>query len=1063
MSVNVMNANNSKSIVKKKIVFKGKNVYYKTIPSLAKKLKIDKETAKQLVEDFKSGNTFKYIENEGDIIKYDYTTKPLFLRDFGIKKVENKYLLNDKKIKGIDIASNVSISAPLNLTIVANLEIKLSSETIYRKTTFQDFVASSSIDNGYILSNPDVQSYLNSFGVLVYEVNVISFIIQSSFTEQKFDFNDMELYDTPNNLKIDSLFNEVLDNKNWKDCVYDFMTSQYKKLSKKKMKELRTINDIHQWSINNSIKMLCYDINGKIIQSNYPDKKSKMKNLVFIAYNNHLYPLKNNTLSKVKINVNLDLKFVEENKGLDTLLSFIKKGILPTNIYFQDDICKSFTIDNKVKYVDNIEYDVCSKILNNLGLIDKITPLTNLKSIGEIIEPIYLKENINSFIPKNNKFIKGGFNYTNDIEFDNNDINTIDKNKAYSFSLSSLSYLIKTDIRTMNITYEEFEPTKKIIPHYLYVAEPKQNSILMESNNLYTGEHLLYCKKEGVEFKIIETLQTEKTPNYYKEMVNDLYEKLDQKQFKTIINILIGKMERCNERRITQKVIKVCNEDEADRTEGLFKRINDKYHILFENNVKYDIYNRKPISLQIKEHSRITLYEMCKKLKLNEKNVVQIKTDSISFCNGSDETQFKKYINKDLTGWKTEIYSPIKEYVPINNNVSLKYEHNNNNILANCYAGAGKTHTILNNLIPKLEEKKLDYIILTPSHSTLREYRKANVPCSVIQKYTLGDIIPFEDTIIIDEIGMVDKMGWDLIYKMYLGGKKIYAYGDFKQLKSIDGHIYNKKEFLDLIFGIQLDIDTNYRNNFTQDYYDDLINEKKQEKLVKEMKEKRHKDYKTSHTIICYRNNTKDKYNALMAKHLGINSITSIGAKVICISNKYKKLDIFNKFTFEVIDNKKDNIIISDGYLNYEIPENEFEDNFNFSYARTLYSVQGETLPNFFYPNEDLYFIDGRTTYTLISRLKQKLEKQQNARNDKCVVYDYNKIQKKQDKIVEEFIIPKSIILDNTQNNTINTIDNSVDNTPYNPKYEGWLKETTTPIDNDNTIIKTNNDITMYF
>ena len=981
MSVNVMSAKMPKSIAKKKIVFKGKNVYYKTIPALAKKLKIDKPTAKKLVEDFKSGNTFKYLENDGDIIKYDYRTKPLFLRDFGIKKVENKYLLNDKKIKGIEIASNVSASAPLNLTITATLQLEISQDTIIRKYTFEDNVSSSSINKEYIKEMS--QPYYDSFGTPPDSIKVLDYVIQSTFTEQKFNFENMELYDAPNNLKIDSLFNEILDNKSWKDCVYDFMTSQYKKLSKKKIKQLRTINDLYNWAVDNSIKMLCYDINGSIVKSNYPEKKNKMKNLVFIAYNNHLYPLKNTKLSKAKMPNKLELKFVEENKGLDTLLSFIKKGILPTGIFFQDDICKCFTIDKKVKYVDNVEYDVCKNILTNLGLADKITPLTNLKNIGEIIEPIYLKDNINSFIPNNNRFIKGGFNYTNELEFDDNDIQTIDKNKAYSYSLSCLSYLIKTDIRCMKITYEEFEPTKKIIPHYLYVAEPKQNSILMESNNLYTGEHLLYCKKEGVEFKIIETLQTEKTPNYYKDMVNDLYEKLDEKQFKTIINILIGKMERCNEKRIVQKVIKVCNEDEASRTEGLMKRINEKYYIQFVNDIKYEIYNRKPISLQIKEHSRITLFEMCKKLKLNEKNVVQIKTDSISFCNGSDETEFKRYINKELTGWKTEKYTPIKEYVPINKEVSLKYDvnKNNQNILANCYAGAGKTHTILNNLLPKLEEKDLDYMILTPSHSTIREYRKANKACNVIQKYTLGDCIPDEDHIIIDEIGMVDKLGWDLIYKMYLGGKRIYAYGDFKQLKAVDGNVYNTKEFLDLIFGIQLDIDTNYRNNFTQDYYDRLINEKKQEKLVVEMKKHRHTDYKTAQTIICYRNATKDKYNALMAKHLGKSSITSMGSKVICISNKYKKLNIYNKFLFEVKEHEKDFIIISDGDEEYKIPDNEFEENFNFSYARTLYSVQGETLSSFFYPNEDLYFIDGRTTYTLISRLKHELEKPQDKRN----------------------------------------------------------------------------------
>ena len=84
---------------KKKIMFKGKNVYYKTLPSLAKKLKISKQEAKQLVEDINSGNTNKYIEKDGNIGRYNISTdKPLFLKDFGVKRLTNKQLLNNQGV-----------------------------------------------------------------------------------------------------------------------------------------------------------------------------------------------------------------------------------------------------------------------------------------------------------------------------------------------------------------------------------------------------------------------------------------------------------------------------------------------------------------------------------------------------------------------------------------------------------------------------------------------------------------------------------------------------------------------------------------------------------------------------------------------------------------------------------------------------------------------------------------------------------------------------------------------------------------------------------------------------
>ena len=1007
MSVNI---NMSKKVQKKKMIkYKGKNVYYTNIPALAKKLKIDKDTARNLVSDYLNNDTIKYLEKDGDIIKYDTKTKPLFLRDFGIKKIENKQLLNEGSIKGVEISNDIPINAPLQLTITAHLIIKISAEVIYRKTTFQDYIDSSSIDDDYVLEK--CLPYLTSFGTNVnFDVSLEKFVIQSSFTEQEFKFEDMKLYNAPKHLPINSLFNEVIENKSWKDCVYDFMVSQYPKLSKKKLKGLRTINDLKNWSIDADIKMLCYDINGNIVSSHYPLKKSKKKNLVFIAYNSHLYPLKNTKLSKCKKPKDITLKFMKEDDGLNELIWFLEHGTLPYNIYFQDDIVKLFMVEIQgkfIQYVDNKDYEVCSKILHNLGLSDKLSSLTNLKNIGEIIEPIYIKENIQSFIPKNNRFIKGGFNYTRDFMVEDNmnihnqELTTIDKNKAYSSALQGLKMLINTDFRKDKFLEVNYHSSKdiKIEPHYLYVASPEQSSLLMENINLYSGEHLLFCKNVGLKFIIKEVLETSKTKNYYKELIDDLWIKLDEKQFKTVINIMIGKMERNNEMRLSQNVLKIMDEEERKCSEGLMKRLNDKYSVLLDNNEKFDLYNKKPIALQVKESSRRTIYKMCESLKLNESNVVQIKTDSITFIsNDKLKKQIKKHINKDLDGWKLEDYSPINTTIPyLTQNLSLKYNtlKNNNNILANCYAGAGKTHIILNKLIPKLIKEEQNFIVLTPSHSTIREYRKADVNCKVIQTYTLGmTSIPFEKNIIIDEIGMVDRAGWDMIYKCYIAGKRIFAYGDFKQLKAVDGNVYDSENFLNLIFGIQLNINTNYRNNFTKKYYDSLMNasNNKQSKLIEEMKKHRHKYYNKAEVIVCYRNQTKDKYNLLMAKHLNIKHTRSIGAKVISITNIHKKIGIFNKFCYTVVDTNNEFIILNDGESNYDVPIDKFNNEFDFSYARTLYSVQGETLSSFFYPNEDLYFLDGRTTYTLISRLKQKLEETQITLNNYYIPHEYNEI-----------------------------------------------------------------------
>ena len=86
----------------------------------------------------------------------------------------------------------------------------------------------------------------------------------------------------------------------------------------------------------------------------------------------------------------------------------------------------------------------------------------DLSNIFKIFEEVYIKENINSFLP-NNYFVKGGFTYNNKkIE---SDYITIDKNKCYVNELKNLKCLISCDYKTANI---EIEP-KELIGHYLYI------------------------------------------------------------------------------------------------------------------------------------------------------------------------------------------------------------------------------------------------------------------------------------------------------------------------------------------------------------------------------------------------------------------------------------------------------------------------------------------------------------------------------------------------------------------------------------------------------------------
>ena len=305
-------------------------------------------------------------------------------------------------------------------------------------------------------------------------------------------------------------------------------------------------------------------------------------------------------------------------------------------------------------------------------------------------------------------------------------------------------------------------PLKINSKYYLYIARPHVSSILLPNLNIYTGDFLLYCKYEGLEFTLLEELECIKKDNYYNKLINELYKKVESNQlteenFKTIINVMIGKFEKSDEIQLSEKVIKICNNDETNHSEGFVKQLTNEYDLILEMKEKFNLYNKKPISIQIKDNSRKEIYEMMKKLKLKNDDVVQIKTDSITFK--KNKTNFEKYINKNLDGWKIDEYKKIQDTDFYNNQELTFINHKNNeNYLFDCYAGCGKTYEILNVLIKKLD----DYIILTPSHSTLKEYRLKGINCNVIQKYIFGGHIPNEQHIIIDEIE------FHLIFQIFL-------------------------------------------------------------------------------------------------------------------------------------------------------------------------------------------------------------------------------------------------------------------------------------------------------
>jgi tRNA A37 threonylcarbamoyladenosine biosynthesis protein TsaE len=204
---------------------------------------------------------------------------------------------------------------------------------------------------------------------------------------------------------------------------------------------------------------------------------------------------------------------------------------------------------------------------------------------------------------------------------------------------------------------------------------------------------------------------------------------------------------------------------------------------------------------------------MMRALKLKNSDIKQVKTDSITFKSVNDD--YRNYIHNNLSGWKTEEYKQItKPNIMKREPLSFKYKSyegteykqiEKSGTLALGNAGCGKTYDIINNIIPKLND---DYMILSPSHATIKEYKQLELNCDVIQTYIYSNKIPEANNIIVDEIGMVNISGWNMLVKCKIAGKNIMVYGDNTQLEPVNSVICDNQNFYNLMFDTQLPYNT---------------------------------------------------------------------------------------------------------------------------------------------------------------------------------------------------------------------------------------------------------------
>ena len=761
----------------------------------------------------------------------------------------------------------------------------------------------------------------------------------------------------PFNLEINLFGNIVPITSANGECVPTALAKQYPSIANQKRPKIplppanSTTEVVMNWVKQYNIRAIAYNIKGEVIAQYTPENPSTTyKVLVYLYYHNHMYLLKNKYL--VERPDPTKIEYQDEETLNSHFISLLKQRILPSDVRVKGNTITSFENDGTI-YFSNPDYHAIISICEKFMPTDKIPFHTSFSTIMYILEKLYNAPRVVSFLPI--KHAKPSC-YYNKPQDPNREITTIDKNKAYSNILKDLSYLLSTDIRTAKHEFTNIFTTTSA----LYIATPTTPHILMPKQDIYAGSHIKFCIQENVQFTIKERLDCHEHPNHFTQIIQDLL-RLAPDHAKTIINRAIGCFQ--SEPKQGEDVNIVCKDDRNPNNTSIPIQDTNEFLEFSRNESVRNITNRRPIAIQIKDDMNRLLYNKMKELDFTIQDIVQIKTDSITFY--TDATTKPIYTSKHISGWKYGTYleargSVFDDSPPFTTFVQTTP---NDNTLITGYAGNGKSHRIAHSDLT-------DTIILSSKHSAIKQHRANNFNAEVIQKFCCwgpktGIVIPKESTIIIDECGLLTSEHWDFLYRCFLLGKKIIAYGDFNQLlPTNEVKSFNQPLFINQMFHHQEVMNTNWRNDFTTTYYDSLINGTP-EYCLQELIKHSTKLPEEADVIIAYRRDIVDKYNQYMLDFH--NKTITDDIPIMCKTNDLRQHNIYNNFTFQSHEFK------NTYNIDYTKCIGKLKDDQHFvvAYARTLYNIQGDETDSFYVAPEDYkFFTTGRMAYTLISRLR---------------------------------------------------------------------------------------------
>ena len=491
------------------------------------------------------------------------------------------------------------------------------------------------------------------------------------------------------------------------------------------------------------------------------------------------------------------------------------------------------------------------------------------------------------------------------------------------------------------------------------------------NNNLIKEEHITH------QIKPFYSLPHD----HFVKIIDLIYDKFDDETAKSLINRFCGTLnpsgnsvDKCFLTNDINMRNEFLNQDENNESNTL---IDYKLYECYTKTQEKVIQSNMNIWNSLVCGGYIRLHKLYKQMS-EFGHVTHFKTDCVSIeCKSSDDyDRFRSFINsqedtkyklgmiracdgtqgyKPDDGYRKRIDYRLKSRVfdKLTNPESITLPKGNKGIFIHGSAGCGKTYTLVNKILPLLEDGT--YIVSSTANKALCNLEEHGVDKDDLKN--LMEVFTTKKfnqmiydgkikTLIVDEYTMTSVRYMKLIYQLFIEHNfRIIFVGDDKQIPSVDARNikYHDKQFFKEMIDLEIELTEQHRSN--------------QGLTDVAMKVYNDGEFKCDRVgecdmNICYLRNTCDKINAKFSKRYedgfkGHNDFYyDEGAPVMLFTNKFKDSGMVNGtcFTIDEYDEESGNVFISNDDHKLRLHIKECKKTITLAHAITTHKLQGTTI-----------------------------------------------------------------------------------------------------------------------